>query len=67
MIQMVEDLSDHPRVFNTGNDLHPPATAPAGLDVDPKYALETLRLFQCSGMSGRSSLDLNREPLNIPD
>jgi len=40
---MLEDLLDHRRVFDTGNDLHPPTTVPAGLDVDPEYALQTLR------------------------
>ena len=41
-VQMLEGLLDHRRVFDTGNDLHPPTTVPAGLDVDPEHALETL-------------------------
>lgn len=42
-IQMVEDLLDHPRVVDADNDLHPPPTAPIALDVNPEYALQTLR------------------------
>jgi len=38
-VQMLEDLLDHRRVFDTGNDLHPPTTAPAGFYVDSEYAL----------------------------
>ena len=43
-IQMVEDLSDHPRVFDAGDDPDGASACPAGLDVDPEYALQTLDL-----------------------
>lgn len=38
---MFEDPLDDHRVFDTGNDFHAPTTVPAGLYVDPEYALQT--------------------------
>ena len=40
---MVEGPFDDRRIFNTGNNLHAPATVSAGFHVDPEYALQTLR------------------------
>ncbi len=54
--QMFEDPFDDHRIFNTGNDLHPPTTVPAGLYVDPEYALQTLSPCH-SGMALRCCLD----------
>ena len=36
-----EDLSDHCRVFDAGDNLHCVATVLTGFDVDPEHALET--------------------------
>ncbi|MCW4330645.1 MAG: hypothetical protein N0C89_10465 [Candidatus Thiodiazotropha endolucinida] len=34
MLQVIENLLDHYRIFNTGNHLHGAAAGTAGLDVD---------------------------------
>ena len=41
---MGENLLDHHRVFDAGNDPDRPAAGSAGLDVDAKYALQALCL-----------------------
>jgi hypothetical protein len=39
-----EDLLDHHRVFNAGNDPDAAATSLAGLEIDVDHVLEALRL-----------------------
>ena len=43
-IAVGENLLDHHRLFDAGNDPDHPATGSAALDVDAKYALQALRL-----------------------
>jgi hypothetical protein len=38
-----ENLPDHHRIFDAGDDAHRPAAGCAGLDVDPEHALQALR------------------------
>ncbi len=42
MLQVIEDLLDHHRVFDAGDDFHGTAAGAAGLDVDIEYTLEPL-------------------------
>jgi hypothetical protein len=42
-MQVSEDLGDHERVLDTGEDAHRPAAHRAGLDVDAERALAALR------------------------
>ena len=54
-LQMGEDLLDHHRVFNTGNDLDGAAAFTAGFHVDIEDALEALRPGHgCPAFGGRS-------------
>ncbi len=39
---MIQDLLDHRRVFNSGDDLHRATTEIAGLDVDLEHAFQAL-------------------------
>jgi|GEM_PF-1761727 hypothetical protein len=41
LIEVGEDLLDHHRIVNAGDDPHRPAAFPAGLDVDIEHPLET--------------------------
>jgi len=51
---MSEDLFDHYRVFDAGNDLGGAAAFTAGLDVDIEYTLQSLRSgHRCPALSGR--------------
>jgi hypothetical protein len=43
MHQVIEDMLDHYRIFNTGYRLHGAATDATGLDVDVDNTLEPLR------------------------
>ncbi len=59
-IQMVEDLLDDHRVFNTGSDVHAPTTVPAGLKIGSEGSLhrkQTLKKLCSNGRSG-SVLDV---------
>ena len=42
VLQVIEDLLDHYRIFNTGNHLHGATADTAGLDVDVEYTFEAL-------------------------
>ena len=43
LIEVGEDLLDHHRIVDAGDDPHRPAAFTAGLDVDIEHPLETLR------------------------
>ena len=43
VVKVGEDLLDHHRVFDAGNDSERTGTFPAGLDVDVENALQSLR------------------------
>ena len=50
---MGEDLLDHHRILNAGNDLDGTAAFPAGLDVDGEHPLESLRPgHRCPAFAG---------------
>lgn len=42
MFEMIQDLLDHRRAFNTGDDLHRATAQIAGLDVDLEHAFQAL-------------------------
>ena len=42
-LEVREDLLNHERIFDAGDDLNAAATAVAGFDVDLEYALQALR------------------------
>jgi len=44
LIEVGEELLDHHRVLDAGDDFERPAAGPTGLDVDAKYPLQPLRL-----------------------
>ena len=43
LIQMIQYLFDHYRIFNTGDYLHPPPTLLTGLNIHIEYPLSSLR------------------------
>jgi len=42
VFEVIKDLLDHLRVFDTGDHLHRPGAFPAGLDIDVENTLEPL-------------------------
>ena len=55
-MQVSEDLLDHHRVLDAGDDAHRPAAHRAGLDVDAEHALEALRPSHPRPALGRGAL-----------
>ena len=53
LIEVGEDLLDHHRIVDAGDDPHRPAAFPAGLDVDIEHPLETLHpVHRCPSLGG---------------
>jgi SAM-dependent methyltransferase len=61
---MHQNLPDHNRILDTGDDPYRPAAGLTGLDVDPEHALEALRPAHgspaCSRRSFSTSSDASR-------
>ena len=49
LVQVREDLLDHHRILDAGDDPDGATARPVGLHVDAKYALQALRIIHRSG------------------
>ena len=67
LVQMIEDPLDGYGVFNNGNDLHGPTTAPADLCIDCKAPLHQKQTLKHSCFNDRSGSILlkNSETLQL--
>jgi len=55
-VEVGEDLLDHHRILDAGDDAHRPAAGRAGLDVDLEHALEALCPSHRSPALGRGTV-----------